>query len=367
MTRSIARMVLIVVFGSICLAILGSLACFGTRSVQSQQSATASPQSSLEIIVEVLDINSLEQTISVNLTIFIHLPQYYNRSSIGVGLMGYLAGIEIECYPDSRFPPMTYLGQARYVTWGIFGYGEFFPFDSYNATFSLWHVDIATDLRDSLSYSVNAHFTGPKMAVLSESWQILNPEENDLPYFVAANSKLVVGLARRSDAYVYWVLSPIVLAGLVLGASAYLDARNRIGDRLLIYTSIFLFGFTFYAVIRDTLPYRTSFTVPEFLIMNMSVEALLLCTMTIVAPSFQFHHHGQLAEGLYRSDLYAILASALFFLVGFVWFFLPIMHGGQLAVTLTLWAYQIVTLLVFACVYWWKAQRLVRSINQDET
>jgi hypothetical protein len=350
----------------ICLSVLVILALVAIAKAE-PSGAFSSPESSssvlsgetpqLDLIVEILDVDTADRTATVNLTLLIRLPSYYVRDSIQVLILGYEL-LAVECYPTTSSEPTYYVGHAGYVTWPFFGIGEFFPFDSYNLTFWIWQVELPSDLLANMTCFANAHFTDLKMLNLRDTWETINGS-NALHCHVSEDRTVTVEMTRRPWRYWFGTLFPMLLAGLVLGATTYLDPATNEGksNRLLVYTTLVVVALAFYNVIKETLPYRSLFTIPEFFVLNLIVGALLFAATTILDPVLQGLEPPRFGFATRKAkllgDALAIALSSVFFAVGYVWFFLPFLYLGRVSVVVyPLVLYELATFCVAAYLAW---------------
>lgn len=335
---------------------------------ESSSVALSGEMPQLNLMVEILDVDTADRTATVNLTLLIRLPLNYVRDSLQVLILGYRL-LAVECYPITSSGLTWYVGRAGYVTWPFFGIGEFFPFDSYNLTFQIWQVELPSDLLTNMTCFASAQFTGLKMLTLRDTWETINGS-NALPCHVGKDLTATVEMARQAGRPLFGTLVPILLAGFVLGATTYLDPATNEGknNRLLVYTTLVVVALTFSDVIKETLPYRSLFTIPEFFVLNLIVGALLFAAMTILDPAMRIWAPRPLnkRQAEFLGDFLAIVLSGFFFAVGYLWLFYPLLYlnRSSLAIVVLMILYES-AVFAFATLGFWSRTKSTGKLRSD--
>lgn len=265
----------------------------------------------IRLSVLIFEIDAAEKFASVEISLwFDNFP--YNATQIyadigGNGLIG------VKCDYEGL---QSYHGESSRQTWFLVGSGEMYPFDSYTTQFELRTESIhfrrgnttyrvGEDINFTLSYS-HAWFHGPNRRSLRDTWLTTDGEHN-LPIDLS-NVGFVVRIERKSLVPLLQILLPIVLCYYFLGASI-LISRSDLNARLRVYFSLFLFAPTFFFAIRPFLPYRSSLTIPEFLLTNLVTSSAVfgICSMIPKKPKSKRKKN----ERMSVADLVAIVGSML--------------------------------------------------------
>lgn len=176
-----------------------------------------------------------------------------------------------------------YQGKSNRTTWLMEGDGEAFPFDSYNLRFRIDYLTYFSE-NSSLSSDADKHqasFTGPEYRFLRDLWL---SDDGSIPVNYVEEREVSFLVQRDPSALVVATLQfllPIIGCYYLLGATLILDPKKQLAERLRIYLSLFVFVTTFLIAIQPFLPYRSSLSFPEFLLVNLIVSNSIFSIFSI--------------------------------------------------------------------------------------
>jgi hypothetical protein len=260
----------------------------------------------IDILIYNIDPAKKSAAIQANL-VLTNFP--YNATQIIITLIG-RERFQIVCTNSSGM----YIGNSGIITWYLRGYGEDFPFDNYflDVTFDeesvIWKVENSSEfLKPSATFAFNndsvAVFIGSEAESLMGIWR--TQHENRIPMVFSENRATVI-ISRNSLIPYYMLLLPIVLCFYVLGTSIFLE-RNKIEQRLTVYFSLFLFASPFLFAIQTFLPYRSTLSIPELLLVTLMVGNCIFIFMSIIPTESDL-------QGMIF-DAVAVFVSCISFLV----------------------------------------------------
>lgn len=265
---------------SLCLLI----SCLVVLAVVSKANAlspyqTVDELTSVKLEIHIFDIDQTQKT--VQLQIFVNLDGFPNNESIvRVQIAG--AGLAwILCNQTGRAG--FYQGESDQATWLLDGAGETFPFDSYLLRFDVQGIEDVGSNFTLASTGQQAIFAGAKAYSLNDLWHtysnILIPissiSSNELSFSITRS------IGTRTVDFLEF-LAPTIACFYLLGATLMLDPKKELSERLTVYVSLFVFAPIFLIAIRDFLPYRSTLSFPELLLVNLVLSNAILTIFSIV-------------------------------------------------------------------------------------
>jgi hypothetical protein len=175
-----------------------------------------------------------------------------------------------------------YQGEINETSYLMIGTGENFPFDSYQLVFKVYDISpfIANYSLDSKE--VNALFGGQKRFTLIDQWEGIG----FLPINYLESDEVSFQIRRTQSAFVFYILEfllPIIFCYYLLGAIPIIDAVKNLEGRLTICLSIFVFSAAFMIQIRDFLPYRSTLSFLEMLLVVLIASNAIFVITSIIA------------------------------------------------------------------------------------
>lgn len=239
---------------------------------------------SVRLVVHVLDIDQSQRHAEVKIVVFVdNYP--HNLTQVEVRIIGG-GDVIVSCNNTGtiRGNEWYYQGESNQTEWLVQGLGEAFPFDSYLLRFKVYCLTYFQS-NFSLSSDITMHqafFAGPKFHSLKDLWLL----ENGLLPIDNIGAKEISFVIRRSfSALIIAALQflfPIVACYYLLGATLMLDPKKQLAERLRIHLSLFVFVPTFLIAIHTFLPYRSTLSFPEFLLVNLIVSNTIFGIFSIV-------------------------------------------------------------------------------------
>jgi hypothetical protein len=231
-----------------------------------------------------------------------------------VGLYG-----EIDCRPTPEFSTSPYdlHGWSQTVEWLLRGNGEAYPFDSYILNFTIspgfeWKRQDSWG-RFPLSYHLCISAVvlyGSQQYVLRNIWETLEGKGYNLPVEIETSNGCTVRVQRLSIMPFCQTLLPILACYFFLGGSMFV-ASSKLDSRLRIYLPLFLFSPAFFLSIQTFLPYRSSLSIPEFLLTNLIISTATFGLFSMISSSI---------SSVKISTLMDILAAVLSVIIS-LWLF----------------------------------------------
>jgi hypothetical protein len=227
------------------------------------------------------DIDQTHKT--VQLQIFVFLVGFpYNESSASLLITG--AGEAwILCNQTSpSFGRWNYQGESDQTTWLLDGIGETFPFDSYILRFDVHAIDYVGMNFTLASAEHQAFFVGAKAYSLNDLWYT---NSSLIPISSISSSELDFSITRSGGTVIVYFLeflAPIIACYYLLGSTLMLNLKEHLNERLWVHVSLFVFVPIFLIAIRDFLPYRSTLSFPELLLVNLVLSNALFAIFSIV-------------------------------------------------------------------------------------
>lgn len=280
---------------------------------------------SVRLVVHISEIDQSQRLAELKILVFVdNYPYNLTKVQVRIAGGGYVI---VSCNNTgiTKGGEWYYQGELNRTTWLLEGEGEAFPFDSYNLRFEIDYLTYFSD-NSSLSSDADNHqasFAGPKYRSLKNVWLSDNGsvpinyiKEREIGFLVQRNlSALVVASLQ--------FLFPIIGCYYLLGATLMLDPKKQLAERLGIYLSLFVFVTTFLIAIQIFIPYRSSLSFPEFLLVNLIVSTTVFGIFSIVGnqktPDTTFIVR-LYAKWTFHSrwDAVASSASLIFFLIIYI-------------------------------------------------
>ncbi|MCK4478363.1 hypothetical protein KAU88_07545 [Candidatus Bathyarchaeota archaeon] len=235
----------------------------------------------VRLIIHILDIDQSQKTVDLKIIVCIsNFP--YNESRVGVWVIG-AGDTIIWCNNTGAHMVSTwyYQGESEQTTWLLEGMGEHFPFDSYNLRFEVYDVYFINHNFTLSSEGHQAFFTGSKAYSLKDLWKTDN---GLIPIEYIKTEEIAFAIGRSDNALSIAILQfliPIIGCYYLLGATLMLNPKEKLAERLRIHLSLFVFVPTFLIAIQKFLPYRSSLSFPEFLLVNLIVSNTLFGIFSI--------------------------------------------------------------------------------------
>jgi len=301
-----------------------SLLCHGllwSEASAQDHLATQEPDSyKMDVNVRIYDID--QKTSYSLLEVFIRLgplPWQFNETGVLVQILGG-GDIMLVCRHIADDSLGRYFEGNASSSWYFVGDGELFPFDHYTMEFRVTPFIDANFTVDDASVI----FRGPKQRPLSDAWETQN-SYNELPCLVSNSTelKLTVSIVRRSVVPFLAFVLPIIICYYFLGASLFLDPKERIQEILAVYISLFVFVPVFFTGIQDFIPYRSVFTIPELLLIYLITSiGFLGISMMMSQYVKELKIHG---KSLPPSEWFGLILSLGVLFPYYLLFFFPIL------------------------------------------
>jgi len=273
--------------------------------------------------VYIYDINAL--TKEANIEIYINLENFpFNASSINLAIIGGFGGCYSEEYIQlTKFIAANwYFGNSKIIKWYLLGWGDSYPFDSYELEFIIgptfsYQIGNATEAvfrtHDYPEGSGNASFNvsvvseaatiyGEKQEIIIRDWKT---RANAIPISSYLKEGFLFEVKRKPLIPFLEFVLPIEVCYYLLGASMFLD-RQKPADRLRVYITLFIFSSSFFFSIHNFLPPRTSLSIPEFLLINLITSSAIIAVVSLIPTRSELR--GELL------DSFSLLISSMVFL-----------------------------------------------------
>ncbi len=235
----------------------------------------------VQLTVRVLDINIKEK--QANLTIRVNIPNFpYNETDVFVQIIGG-GDVTLQCNNAGKNNVgWFFYGEANQPFWLLTGSGEVFPFDSYTLRFKVEDLTYFGKNVTLLSKKQDAYFFGQRAYKLRDSWR-----SNDftIPLEYTMANEVGFTIEKSLDAKIITavqLLAPILACYYLLGATLILNPRENLSSRLRIYLSLFVFSSSFFITIQGSLPYHSSLTFPEFLLVNLTISTAIYSIFSMI-------------------------------------------------------------------------------------
>lgn len=265
-----------------------------------------------EVEVEIFDLNVSSRNSTVVIKVSLR-NETLSYPTVKVLISG---GGSAEFYCGSSISENEYYGESNATAWRLVSFGEFFPFDFYYLEFWVQQVYIRNDsdtprFEDKVVLSTASSgrvFPSYNADALKALWYT-SDDLGHLPVDVKPDRKMSLQITRNSsNAANYALLFPLIAAFVLLGASLALNTC-RLRERLTIYVALFAFSPAFLFSIQSYLPFHTSLTILEFLIVALMVSVAAYGFSGIVSQLFRQERSAIVA------DAWAIVLSGLTFAV----------------------------------------------------
>lgn len=235
------------------------------------------PMLKLEVYIYNVDLSKLHATIDA--AIWIKAPSIFDIPSVTITGDGLAM---VQC--DSSRETM-YSGRTKFVTWFLGGMGEMYPFDCYEMNFTVLNplpsTRFGTDF-NFLRYYSRACFQGSNIQSLMDTWETTD-QLGELPIAEYTSTGFTVKLERKWQLPTLQILVPILASYSFLGASLFL---KKVDHKLRVYLSIFAFSAGFLFIIQTLLPYRSTYSIPEFLLTNLVTNLTIIGSFTMIGSVF---------------------------------------------------------------------------------
>ena len=233
-------------------------------------SFAAEEKTKITFQVSILDVDPINQIAKVQFVIQAY-PVYATNDTIWarVGGMGDLS-MQLK-----KIDTNNYQGVSNITQWGIYGNPEDYPFDSYYSNFTITHIDHVWSAEINQEWS-SISFQGEKTKNLANLWKITEVYAVlPIKYLDPPRLGMVPTFGKREQFGVPIMavptMLPVWIAFAFLGASFFIRADD-LANRLLVYTSIFVFAPVFLFSIQPGIPNR-------LLLSHVEVQVLILISV----------------------------------------------------------------------------------------
>lgn len=263
-----------------------------------------------QIATHILDIFQNNRTAKVKVFLsFVNFP--YNATQVNAIING-TGGTEVAFQCKTNGDQM-YSAESNITTWFLIGYGESYPFDSYEMYFNL-KVESVHFLSDNSSYRVDSNdvfnltrneifIPDPERRFLRDTWWITTSAHSPTSF--------IVNVQRNWQPPTLKLILPIIACFYFLGGTMFIS-RKDLQSRMTAYISLFVFAPVFLMTIQNYLPYRSSLCLPEVLL-----TLLLTSTATYAVFSMWPEDHILIPIKNSRAEIdgVAVLTAIILFLV----------------------------------------------------
>jgi hypothetical protein len=162
-----------------------------------------------------------------------------------------------------------------------------YPFDEYNLTLILYNDESFNQTRIEMPYieanletSLQSNWIVKDSISIITSDRTLLPDGREFVYF-----RLTIS---RQPYVIVWSIAPTLLSFAILYLATFLDPNRRdwLSNRITIYMSLFVFVFTFQAVVLSSIPLRVGVSPAELLIYLVAVDTVILFLFSILRSLF---------------------------------------------------------------------------------
>jgi hypothetical protein len=203
--------------------------------------------------------------------------------------------------------------------WYLIGSGENFPFDYYVMVFNM---TVFMDANFTLTENL-AIFQGPKTRSLMDIWSTANSTNVLITAIVSGSQPTMeVLLERKSAVPLVEFVFPVILSYFFLGGSLFMNPRTRRQEVLTVYFSLFVFVPTFFFAIQQFLPYRSLFTIPEVLLVNLITSLGVLGFFAMVS---NYKYAVTIRSKNIPFEWFGLIIVMVSFIIYYVYFFWPVL------------------------------------------
>ena len=162
-----------------------------------------------------------------------------------------------------------------------------YPFDEYNLTLILYNDESFNQTRIEMPYiEANLETSLQSNWIVKNNTSLITSDRNLLPdgrEFVCF--ELII---CRQPYVMVWSIAPTLLSLAILYLATFLDPNRRdwLSNRITIYMSLFVFVFTFQAVVLSNIPLRIGVSPAELLIYLVAVDTVILFLFSILRSLF---------------------------------------------------------------------------------
>jgi len=240
--------------------------------------------------VQVLGINLGNDSAQVN--IFMRVPSFPSASA-NTSVTAWVVG-DVETFivcnatSQNRDGSWSLQGNSS-TTCFLEGSGQLFPFDSYSMRFELLNPVTFYNINCTLSATNSSAFiAGPEYYSLHNLWTVENATFANSSY----SQEINFNLQRSGNSFstaILEVFMPIIGSYYLLVSTLILDPKRRLNERLTIYLALFVFVPAFLLGIQSYLPYRSSLSIPEFLLTNLVISTTIFGIFSIIGNRLGEH------------------------------------------------------------------------------
>jgi hypothetical protein len=247
------------------------------------QNRTFDILTNVRLWILISDIDPTQKSAQLQISAFLDDFPLNVSGGVGVYVTGGGSLVPILCSQTGQTRSgWSYQGESAQMTWLLDGFGENFPFDSYTLNFYVYSVTYVGGNYTLASTGIQAYFVGAKSYSLDDLWYTKN---NRIPISSNSQSEVDFSITRSTGATVIYFLeflAPIIACFYLLGATLMLDPKSQLSERLGVYVSLFVFAPLFLIAIRDFLPYRSTLSFPELLLVNLVISNAIFAIFNIV-------------------------------------------------------------------------------------
>lgn len=167
--------------------------------------------------------------------------------------------------------------------WFLLGTGEPFPFDQYTIRVKITDITFIDTNFTLQNEDHQAFFAGSNAYYLKNIW---NANVLTIPNINSNEQSTSFPLKRTWNEVENSILRyymPTIACYFLLGSALLFNPKDGMSNRLKIFLSIFFFVPTYLIGIQRVLPYRTSLSFPEILLINLVASTAILGVFSAIA------------------------------------------------------------------------------------
>ena len=194
-------------------------------------------------------------------------------------------------YPEiicSHMGGNQFQGKLEKKAWYVEGVGELFPFDYYQIKFILLPYHLTYE-KNGTSYGLinwnytfvedrtTVHFVGLYRLKLENMWNLNN---------LSRKGEYYIFLFRKGEIPSFQYIWPLIMIQCLIFFIPTLTSfteKNR-SIRIRIYASIMVFSPILVFTMQNFIPYRETYSIPEFLAISMIISSIIM--ILVSAPNF---------------------------------------------------------------------------------
>jgi len=236
---------------------------------------------SVRLTVHIYDIDEEKKLANVSINVRVsNFP--YEENSISVWLRS-AGDVTVNCTNNGQtVNGWIYSGKSDTTVWFLEGSGELFPFGSYSLRFKIQEVTYIGTNCTLINEEHQAIFVDSNFYYLKNLWKT---EDVLLPISNVDALEMSFSVQRSDNEFNNALLRfyvPTIACYCLFGSALILDPKRLLAERLRIFLSIFFFVPVFLITMQEFLPYRTSLSFPELLLVNLLVTTSVLVVFSMI-------------------------------------------------------------------------------------